>query len=271
MTSRHKDNNKTEQVDKDFEPWEQSRPIPLIVIGIIFALAMWGAMTYFIDLYTPRAPVDQLAVIEQPKADNAATGIKNASGDTLAIVNTGTGAAWSCASCHGAQGEGNLSTPRLAGLQEAYIATQLRNFANGNRQNESMQLVSRELDEHQITELARYYAQLSVPSTAQPRLGADLERGKQLVMQGDWKINVPACVTCHGSDARGVAPNFPALAGQQPEYIFAQLAAWHGSERKNSPQALMDDIAQRMAPEDMRAAADYLATMQPNMNRQAGQ
>src|SRR3569832_2413209 len=37
------------QVDEAFDPWEQGRPIPLFVIAVVFALALWGLLTYLSD------------------------------------------------------------------------------------------------------------------------------------------------------------------------------------------------------------------------------
>jgi cytochrome c553 len=124
-----------------------------------------------------------------------------------------------------------------------------------------MAYVAKALDESEIRALAAYYAQIHLPSQVGPRLDGDLERGRQLTHEGDWKQNVPACVQCHGAGGEGVQPSFPALAGQQPEYVFGQLAQWHAGARGNSPQQLMDRIVQRMSPEDMRAVADYLSTL----------
>lgn len=265
--------------DEAFDPWEQVRPIPLFLVAVVFALAFWGLLTYITEY---RAGVEEAKArgaqqalaknstgatqgveqaVLQPIANATATGLGGADGATLQVVAAGKGGAWSCASCHGAAGEGKLSTPRLAGLQEGYLRKQLADFASGARQNESMQTVVRDLSESDMDKLAAYYAQVDLPSAGTPTLGGDLERGRRIAEKGDWKSDVPACFSCHGMSGEGVAPGFPALAGQRPDYIFAQLAAWHAGERANSPQALMDDIAKRMNVEDMRSVADYLGSL----------
>ncbi|MGV3742459.1 MAG: c-type cytochrome [Burkholderiaceae bacterium] len=265
--------------DEAFDPWEQGRPIPLFVFAVVFALGMWGVLTYLSEHKAQKegteARAEQkseasshaqnaLAAGQAPESANAAVkaaGLENASPETLAIVATGKGQAWSCASCHGEAGQGNLSTPRLAGLPAEYIVKQLNDFSSGLRANESMAVVAKGLSPTEIENVARYYEQIELPSTVGPSMGGDLERGRLLAQQGDWKSNVPACFSCHGMSGEGVAPKFPALAGQQPDYIFAQLTAWQAGKRKNSPQALMDGIAQRMSVQDMRAVSDYLATL----------
>lgn len=252
-------------VDEAFDPWEQVRPIPLFVIAVVFALAMWGLLTYMSEHAAQGAAHER----QEKQADvavattAAASGVKDADPAILRLVEAGKEQAWSCASCHGDAGQGNLSTPRLAGQPAEYLKKQLQDFASGLRVNESMVLVAKALSEAEMADVARYYSRIELPAGVAPRLGGDLERGKHIAERGDWKSNVPACVSCHGRGGEGVEPGFPALAGQQPDYIFAQLAAWHAGERKNSPQFLMDDIAQRMSPEDMRAVADYFGALQP--------
>lgn len=263
--------NAAPQVDEAFDPWEQVRPIPLFVIAVIFALAFWGLMTYMSehaaqqDAKTEHAAAPSIV----PAPVISADGLKNADVITLQLVEMGRGQAWSCASCHGEAGQGNLSTPRLAGQPADYLAKQLRDFASGLRAHESMAVVARELSDTEIVNVAQYYSQVTLQADLAPTLGGDLERGRLIALQGDWKADVPACISCHGMQGEGVHPGFPALAGQQPDYIFAQLAAWHAGERNNSPQLLMDGIAQRMSIDDMRAVSDYFGSL-PTTRGNAG-
>jgi cytochrome c553 len=262
----------TPQVDESFDPWEQTRPIPLFVVALVFALAIWGLLTYVSEYQAQQRSQQKQAELAQvgpaqPAAapasgDLASTpGVADGDPGTLQLVSVGKGQAWSCASCHGVAGEGNLNTPRLAGQPAAYLFKQLQDFASGLRHNESMAFVARALSEDDMAKVAHYYANIDLRTTEAPTLGGDLERGRVLAEKGDWNTDVPACFACHGMAGEGVAPGFPALAGQKPDYIFAQLAAWHAGERKNSPQKLMDGIAQRMSPEDMRAVSDYLGSL----------
>lgn len=176
------------------------------------------------------------------------------------LVFAGRADVWSCASCHGDLGQGADSTPRLAGLSAGYLAGQLEDFRSGARRNEHMNFVAAALDDAEIQGLAAYYAGLLVPSTAAPALGGDLARGEEIALNGDWSLNVPACFSCHGPSGFGVAPDFPALAAQQPAYLAGQLAAWAGGHRENSPLGLMAQISAALPESDRRAVADYLAS-----------
>lgn len=259
-------------VDEAFDPWEQTRPIPLFVIAVVFALGLWGLLTYGSE-YLAQVRADQRHGVQaRAQATSPAKaaegqlsdtpGIANGDPATLALVGMGKGPAWSCASCHGEAGQGNLTTPRLAGQPAAYLKKQLQDFASGQRSNESMALVAKTLSPAEMDSVAHYYAGIDLHAPGRASLGGDLARGEALARHGDWKQNLPACFSCHGANGEGVAPGFPALAGQKSDYIFAQLAAWHAGERRNSPQALMDGIARTMSPQDMRSVADYLASMQ---------
>ena len=73
--------------------------------------------------------------------------------DGARIVRAGNGrAAPACATCHGPSGGGNavLASPRLAGLPAAYLQTQLRAFAGGQRKNAVMQRVAGALSAGEI-------------------------------------------------------------------------------------------------------------------------
>ena len=191
------------------------------------------------------------------------TGGKGISSGILELVNQGRGEVWSCSSCHGDRGQGADTVPRLAGLPADYIAKQLLDYTEGRRRNENMELVARSLSEKDREGLGRYYASMRAASTARPSLGGNLERGRELVLSGDWSIGVPSCTSCHGPSAFGVAPGFPGLAAQHPSYTASQLAAWVSGERDNSRQKMMNVIANALNDRDRAAVADYLATLPP--------
>lgn len=247
---------RVQDVDPTFDPWEQSRPIPLFVLAIFLALAIWGALSYIADL----APNRGAAIGGTVAPKQQALAVPD---DAPVLVFQGNDIVWACASCHGDHGAGAGLTPALAGLSEAYIAKQLHDFATGSRPNESMRYVASAMSAEEIGQVSAYYAAL--PHVAGPPvdLGGDAARGEALSRTGDWKKDIPACVTCHGQQGEGVGGHFPALAGQQPEYIFHQLVSWKGGHRHNSPQSLMDDIASRMSDQDMRDVAQYFGSLRP--------
>ena len=70
-----------------------------------------------------------------------------------------------CAGCHGPAGTGNaaLNYPKLTGLEEAYVAQQLRDFKSGKRtgpQAATMKAMTAPLSEADMDNLAAYVATL---------------------------------------------------------------------------------------------------------------
>lgn len=86
------------------------------------------------------------------------TAINNASaGDAAA----GKAAAGTCASCHGAEGiSGADIFPNLAGQKEGYLASSLKAYRDGTRENAMMSGMAAGLSDETIDDLAAYYTSL---------------------------------------------------------------------------------------------------------------
>ncbi|MFD1009448.1 c-type cytochrome [Oceanisphaera ostreae] len=66
-----------------------------------------------------------------------------------------------CAACHGAEGISAMDIyPNLAGQKEAYLASQLQHFRDGQRDNPIMAPMAKPLSDADIADLAAYYASL---------------------------------------------------------------------------------------------------------------
>jgi cytochrome c553 len=96
------------------------------------------------------------------------------------------------------------------------------------------------------------YAGLSTaaenPAPAKP----DVARGKQIAST--------VCVACHGADGNSVVPTNPVLAGQNADYIAAQLAAFKAGAR---PSPIMQGMASPLSPEDMRNVGAWFESQKP--------
>jgi cytochrome c553 len=72
-------------------------------------------------------------------------------------------AATKCQMCHGLDGQAKLpEAPNLSGQVELYIAKELNAFRAGARKDETMSLMARTLSDHDIADLAAYYAAIEV-------------------------------------------------------------------------------------------------------------
>lgn len=72
-------------------------------------------------------------------------------------------AAGTCQGCHGMDGlSKNPESPNLAGQVESYLVRTLTAYRSGERRNESMNIVAKELADADIADLAAYYASIQV-------------------------------------------------------------------------------------------------------------
>ncbi|MDY6991910.1 MAG: c-type cytochrome [Pseudomonadota bacterium] len=89
-------------------------------------------------------------------------------------------------------------------------------------------------------------------------LTGDIEAGKE-------KTTTYNCIACHGADGKGLAPNWPNLAGQHGSYIIQQLKAFQSGSRSDpsmSPMAMpLKDKEQ-----DMADIAAYYASLSPHVS-----
>ncbi len=95
-------------------------------------------------------------------------------------------------------------------------------------------------------------------------------KGRDLVTTGGMRVSgdhiVPgkttACVTCHGSDLRGVG-DVPPLAGRSPSYTVRQLWDFQQGTRRGELSALMRMVVANLTDEDLVDIAAYIATCPP--------
>ncbi len=168
-----------------------------------------------------------------------------------------------CAGCHGADGNGisppNPVWPKLAGLDEDYIVKQLEDFTGDLRPSPLMEPMAIQLSERERRAVAAWYAS----QTVRPEEPDDPELvawGETIHFEGNPDSGFPACAGCHGEDARG-QPRFPRLAGQYAEYAFQEMKRFAAGERDNDSRMAMQRVVMRMTEEEMRAVAEYHATL----------
>jgi cytochrome c553 len=188
----------------------------------------------------------------------------NELGRQLAIRGADNGVA-SCASCHGALGEGSGAAgfPRIAGQPHYYLVHQMESFANGSRNNPIMTPIAKKLTKQQIGAVAEYYAALAAPSTT-PAVQADaktMERGQILATIGDNNRRVQACTNCHGPAGSGEPPAFPYLAGQHSAYLMSALRDWQSGARNTDPSGQMPVIASLLNDDDRAAVIAYFSSL----------
>ena len=172
-----------------------------------------------------------------------------------------------CASCHArVDARGNPVNdsyfPRLQGKPAGYLYNQLLNFRDGRRRYPLMTYLVEHLPDAYLREIAGHFAAL--PPTAHAASAPEatpqvLERGRQLVFNGDAARKLPACVACHGQRLTGVEPAIPGLLGLPRDYLNAQFGAWRNQDRRAHAPDCMAAITARMTFEDVAAVSSWLA------------
>ena len=172
-----------------------------------------------------------------------------------------------CETCHGlsAQGyHGYYPIPQLAGQQTQYIENQLQAFIERRRKNSYMYNVAHVLSPDMQGALAKYFNALN----SRPLAGAPaalVGKGKIIYEEGDPNTNVPACMACHGGEAKG-QQEIPRLAGQLPDYIFNKLVNWNkerGQDQRHPDiSAIMLPTSHNLTKSQMQAVAAYVSHLQ---------
>lgn len=168
------------------------------------------------------------------------------SGELIALSGGDAGAANACASCHGLKGEGDGDlSPRLAGLDEGYLARQLTHYVEGVRAHPQMRAIARTLSPDERLAVSRYYASLPDPVAAAGSVSP---------------LYAQACASCHGAAGEG-RPGVPAIAGQSAAYVEAQFAAWKSGARRGDAEGTMTQISRHWPTARLAAAAGHVAAL----------
>lgn len=173
-----------------------------------------------------------------------------------------------CASCHGADGNSvNPVWPKLAGQHEEYISRQLSLFKSGERKATVMGGMTAGLNAEDMKNLGAYFASQK-PSAASA--DANLaDAGKALYQGGNSKMNVPACMACHGVTGQGnPLSGYPVLAGQHSAYTEQRLKDFRAGETvKNSDDVngnVMATVAKYLSDEEIKAVSSYIQGLTSN-------
>lgn len=189
--------------------------------------------------------------------------------DTLNLVRSGNAeegarlnSDLACASCHGDSGQSsNDAWPSLSGQRPGYIFKVLKDYQDGKLSGTSrgqlMAYVVEEMTDQNMADLAAFFAANALPP-AREGTAPDMAEGLDLL--GDPKRLIPPCSACHGTRAQGDFPDYPALAGQSPEFLARALEDFRTGRRSNDVYSRMRLISARLTDEEIAALATYFST-----------
>ena len=158
-----------------------------------------------------------------------------------------------CVACHGAGGSSTIGIiPSLAGQTARYVVVQLRDFKEGRRESVPMQPLLKDLSPADLQDLAAYFA-------AQPLADNGFKADPAKVARGKAKAAETLCTMCHLGEFKG-QNEVPRVAGQQHDYVAAQLRAFRSGTRTNDA-GTMSSVSKTLKDEDIEDLAHYLASL----------
>jgi cytochrome c553 len=164
-----------------------------------------------------------------------------------------------CVACHGTDGNSLVTMyPKLAGQSASYLSKQLADFKSGARVDPVMVGMVAGLCAKDIDDLAAYYAvQTSTEGT-----GETSQVGRKLYFGGDVQKGITACVACHGVQGKGMAQaGFPAVAGQNADYLKKQITTFRNGTRGNDNNSMMRNIAIKLSDSDIDDLVKYMSSL----------
>lgn len=99
---------------------------------------------------------------------------------------------------------------------------------------------------------------IALSLAAAPAFAGSADAGKQ---------KSTACAACHGADGNSAVPDFPRLAGQQPDYLVKALKDYRSGARKN---AIMAPQAANLTDQDIADLAAFYSAQRGLFVKKAG-
>ncbi len=153
--------------------------------------------------------------------------------------------AYSCHGCHGVpdykNAFPNYSVPKLGGQNAQYLISAMNGYASGDRAHQTMHSQAATLSDQDRADIAAYLQS----EVVQP--------GQQVV--GTPPAVTTTCVACHGSNgAKTIAPDYPILASQYPDYLVQTLREYKEGKRRNP---IMAGIIAGVEEKDFQEIAEF--------------
>lgn len=173
-----------------------------------------------------------------------------------------------CTGCHGIVGYQAsfpevYKVPKIAGQSEKYIVSSLNAYKSGSRKHPSMKGIAASLSDQDMADLAAFYANQGVDSSA-VALAKAPEGNKTeaaLLAKGN-------CASCHGESlSKPIDPSYPKIAGQHRDYLFVALKSYkvENGVQWGRANAIMGGIAKQYSNDELKTLANYIGRLQGEM------
>jgi cytochrome c553 len=156
-----------------------------------------------------------------------------------------------CNACHGENGvPQEKTTPIIWGQNLGYQYLQLRDYKNGDRNNDLMAIVVDQLEKSDFLPLAEYFSKKPWPRNLAK------SASQEVALKAARANTAVGCTGCHQGQYQGEGTQ-PRLAGQQAEYLHKTMLETRSGERGNNPG--MTTLMKATSEDDIAALAEYLA------------
>ncbi len=199
------------------------------------------------------------------------------SGATLGAFSTGAVAqdakagekkAQLCIGCHGIVGyQASFpevhKVPMIAGQSAPYIVSALTAYKKGERLHPTMRGVAAALSDQDMADLAAFYQSQAQGAAPAPAVVAEPSARVAELMK---KAN---CISCHGANySKPIAPNYPKIAGQHPDYLYVALKAYQtdGNPQVGRKNAIMGGMARQYTHAELKELAAYVGSLQGELH-----
>lgn len=154
-----------------------------------------------------------------------------------------------CTECHGPKTlPTNPQAPIVWGQHAGYLYLQLRDFKNGDRQHEFMNIFAATLQKQELLVIAEYIGAQQWPKTGY-RSEDEESAARRALAAG-------MCAECHFGSYAGDG-TMPRLAGQTVVYLEKTMLDFKTGARANN--AAKTSLMATFSEEEIRAMAIYLA------------
>jgi cytochrome c553 len=170
-----------------------------------------------------------------------------------------------CIGCHGIKGYQAsfpevYRVPMISGQSADYIAAALVAYKTGDRKHPTMRGIADSLTDQDIKDIAAYY---SVNGAEGPQVPGGAHQPATPSPQVAALLNKAACASCHGADFSKPIANYPKIAGQHGDYLFAALRAY---KTENNPtmgrnNAVMGAIAKQFSNAELKLLSNYVSSL----------
>lgn len=173
-----------------------------------------------------------------------------------------------CMACHGIKGARPvLSYPALAGQNEKYLLTQMKDIKDGKRLGsvdpttghphvQGMVDIMHLVSDDDLKNVAKYLTQLT-PGTPKP---IDPAPTQEDLDAGAAAYKSLGCTACHGKQGdKPTAKTYPFIAGMNREYLIRQMTEMRDKVRVNGQSKLMFGTIKKADDAEIALIATWLS------------